>query len=264
MTDKCLSFTLASTKKDNLYFKMKIFDELISSLKEDTLVREVHVCVFWTAVLSKNCGLASTLHEGHPYHKIVREPGKFRGKSALELAEYAQSDRLLEASIGMAAINSLIDIDERKCITKNAFDILAEKGTGKNIAIVGHFPWIPKLKTIARNLFVIEQRPQEGDLPAEASEEILPQSDVIGLTGTAFTNHTIETLLHFSKGKFIVMIGPTCPLSPILFDYGVDVIGGSKVVDPEKTIRSISEGATFQQVEGVRHLNMFREKKVSD
>jgi uncharacterized protein (DUF4213/DUF364 family) len=97
-------------------------------------------------VLSKNCGLASTLHEGHPYHKIVREPGKLRGKSALELAEYAKSDRLLEASIGMAAINSLIDIDETRCIEKNAFDILAEKGSGRNIAIVGHFPWIPKLK----------------------------------------------------------------------------------------------------------------------
>jgi uncharacterized protein (DUF4213/DUF364 family) len=69
-------------------------------------------------------GLASTLHEGHPYHKIVREPEKIRGKSALELSEYAKSDCLLEASIPMAAINSLIDIDESKCVEKNAFDIL--------------------------------------------------------------------------------------------------------------------------------------------
>jgi len=53
-----------------------------------------------------------------------------------------------------------------------------------------------------------------------------------------------------------VMIGPTSPLTPVLFDYGVDVIGGSKVIDPEKAIRSIREGATFQQVKGVRHLNM--------
>ena len=241
---------------------MKILDELISSLKEDSVVHEVHVCVFWTAVVSKNCGLASTLHEGHPFHKIVREPGKLRSKPALDLAEYAKSDHLLEASIGMAAINSLIDIDETRCVEKNAFDILAEKGRDRNIAIVGHFPWIPRLKKIARNLSVIEQRPREGDLPAEASEEILPKADVVGLTGTAFTNHTLEKLLKLSKGKFIVMVGPTSPLSPVLFDYGVDVIGGSKVVDPEKTIRSISEGATFRQVEGVRHLNMLRERNI--
>jgi uncharacterized protein (DUF4213/DUF364 family) len=238
---------------------MKILDELISSIKEDNAVNEVHVCIFWTAVSSKNCGLASTLTEGHPQHKIVRDPGKLREKSALKLAEYAKSDHLLEASIGMAAVNSLIEIDESRCIEKNAFHILAEKGAGKDIAIVGHFPWVPKLKAIARNLFVIEQRPRQGDLPAESSEDILPEVDVVGITGTAFTNHTIENLLRLSAGKFVVILGPTSPLSPVLFDYGVDVISGSKVIDPEKTIRFISEGATFKQVEGVRYLNMFRD-----
>lgn len=240
---------------------MKIIDDVIESLTGDSVVQEVYVCVFWTAVVSKNCGLASTLHEGHPGHKIVREPGRLRGKPALELVKYANSDHLLEASIGMAAVNSLIDIDETRCMEKNAFDVLAEKGAGKDIAIVGHFPLIPRLKKHARRVFVIEQRPQEGDLPAEASEEIIPNVDVVGLTGTAFANHTIERLLELSRDKFVVMIGPTSPLTPVLFDYGVDVIGGSKVVDPEKAIRSISEGATFRQVEGVRHLNMFKEKK---
>jgi uncharacterized protein (DUF4213/DUF364 family) len=239
---------------------MKILDDVIESISEDSVVQEVYACVFWTAVVSKHCGLASTFHEGHPGHKIVREPGRLRGKSALELASYANSDHLLEASIGMAAVNSLIDIDETRCVEKNALDILMEKGTGKDIAIVGHFPWIPRLEKYARNLFVIEQRPREGDLPAEASEEILPTVDVVGLTGTAFTNHTIERLLELSRDKFVVIIGPTSPLTPVLFDYGVDVIGGSKVVDHEKTIRSISEGATFRQVEGVKHFNMFKEK----
>jgi len=235
---------------------MKILDDVIESITEDSVVREVYVCVFWTAVVSKHCGLASTLHEGHPAHKIVREAGRLQGKSALELTGYANSDHLLEASIGMAAVNSLIDIDETRCVEKNALHILEEKGKGKDIAIVGHFPWIPRLKKCARKLFVIEQRPREGDLPAEASEEILPNVDVVGLTGTAFTNHTIERLLELSRDKFVVMIGPTSPLTPVLFDYGVDVIGGSKVIDPEKAIRSIREGATFQQVKGVRHLNM--------
>lgn len=238
---------------------MRILDDLISSLKEDSVVKEVYVCVFWTAVVSKNCGLASTLHEGHPYHKVVRDPGKLRGKSALELAEYAKSDRLLEASIGMAAINSLIDVDETRCKEKNAFDVLAEKGRGKNIAVVGHFPWTPKLQKIARNLWVIEQSPREGEFPAEAAEELLPQADVVGLTGTAFTNHTIERLLELSRGKFVVLIGPTSPLSSVLFDYGVDVIGGTKVVDAERAIRSITEGAIHRQTEGIKHLNMFRE-----
>ena len=237
---------------------MKILDALISSLGEDSIVQGVYACVFWTAVVSKNCGLASTFREEHPRHGRVRGVGNLRGKSALALAEYAKSDNFLEASIGMAAINSLIDVDEAKCIRENAFDVLAEKGRDKNIAIVGHFPWIPELRKVAKQLWVIEQRPQEGDLPAEAAEDVLPQAHVVGITGTSFINHTLQKLLDLAKNSFIVMVGPTSPLSPVLFDYGVDVISGTKVVEPEKVIRCISEGAVFQQVEGVKLLNMAR------
>lgn len=239
---------------------MKILDDLLSNLTKDGVVREVHTCALWTAVISRNCGLASTFCDEHPHHGRVRDAGNLRGKPALELAEYAKSDNLLEASIGMATINSLIDIDEDRCVKENALDILARKGRGKNIAIVGHFPWVPELQKVARKLWIIEQHPQEGDLPAEAAEDILPQADVVGITGTSFINHTAEKLLKLSKGSFVVLVGPTSPLSPVLFDYGVDVIAGTKVVEPERTIRCISEGAMFKQVAGVELVSMVKEK----
>jgi uncharacterized protein (DUF4213/DUF364 family) len=235
---------------------MEILDDLLSSLDKDSPVREIHTCVFWTAVVSRHCGLASSFHEEHPYHRPVRDVGNLTGKSSLELAQYAKSDNLLEASIGMAAINSLIDIDEARCVEENAFDILAREGMDKKIAIVGHFPWVPRLRSVARKLWVIEQRPEEGDLPAEAAESILPQADVVGITGTSFINHTVEKLLELSKGSFTIMVGPTIPLSRVLFDYGVDVIAGVRVVEPEKTIRCISEGAIFNQIAGVKLVTM--------
>jgi uncharacterized protein (DUF4213/DUF364 family) len=240
---------------------IKILDDLISSLSGDSVAREIHACVFWTAVLSKHCGLASTFHEPHSSHRPVKNAGNLTGLPALELAQYARSDSVLEASIGMAAINSLIDINEAMCVRENAFDVLARKGKNRNVAIVGHFPWVPKLRKIARTLWVIEQRPQEGDLPAEAAEELLPQADVVGLTGTSFINHTAERLLGLSKNSFIVILGPTTPLSPILFDYGVDILAGTKVIEPDKTIRSISQGAMFRQVKGVQLVTMAKESK---
>lgn len=240
---------------------MEIIDDLISSLSEDSVVHEIHACVFWTAVVSKHCGLASTFHEEHPYHRAVRDVGSLRQKSALELAQYAQSDNILEASIGLAAINSLIDVDEAKCTEENAFDILARKGKDRNIAVIGHFPWVSKLRDVAKELWVIEQRPQEGALPAQTAKDLLPQADVVGITGTSFINHTVEKLLDLGKSSFIVLIGPTSPLSPVLFDYGVDVIAGIKVAEPEKTIHSISEGAIFSQVKGVKLITMAKSKK---
>jgi uncharacterized protein (DUF4213/DUF364 family) len=239
----------------------KILDYLISSLGGDSPVCEVHTCVFWTVVLSKHCGLASTFRDPHTVHRPVRNAGRLTGLSALQLAQYARSDSVLEASIGMAAINSLVDIDESRCVEENAFDILARKAHNKNVAIVGHFPWIPKLRKMAGTLWVIEQRPQEGDLPAEAAEELLPQADVVGLTGTSFINHTVDRLLELSKNSFVVILGPTTPLSPILFDHGVDILAGVRVVEPARTIRSISQGAIFTQVEGVKLITMAKEKK---
>lgn len=237
---------------------MKILDDLLLSLKgNDFQVKSVHTCVFWTAVLSKHCGLSSTFREEGPSHdRGVKDVGNLTSKTALELAEYAKSKSLLEASIGMATINSMIDIDESKCVEKNAFEIILEKGTDKNVAIVGHFPWIPKLREKVKNLWVLEQRLREGDLPAKEADRILPECDVVGITGTSFINHTIEGLLKLCKKAFVVMIGPTSPLSPILFGYGIDAICGAKVIDVEKIIRSISEGATFKEVSGVRLLTI--------
>lgn len=237
---------------------MKILNDLILSLKEkDFPVKSVHTCVFWTAVISKHCGLSSTFREEGPSHdRGVRDVGKLTQKTAFELAEYAGSNSLLEASIGMATINSLIDIDESKCIEKNAFEILLEKGQGKSVAVVGHFPWIPKLREKIKSVWVLEQRLRKGDLPAGEAERILPQCDVVGITGTSFINHTLEGLLSLCQKAFIILIGPTSPLSPILFDYGIDAICGSKVIDPDKTTRSISEGATFKEVTGVKLLTL--------
>jgi len=239
---------------------LKILNDLLLSLREgDFPVRSVHTCVFWTAVITKHCGLSSTFREEGPSHdRGVRDVGNLTRKAALELAEYAKSESLLEASIGMATINSLIDIDESRCVEKNAFEIILEKGQGKNVAIVGHFPWIPKLKGKTKNLWVLEQRLREGDLPAKQADRILPQCDVVGITGTSFINHTLEGLLNLCKEAYVLLIGPTSPMSPILFDYGIDAICGSKIIDPDQLIRSISEGATFKEVTGVRLLTLSR------
>jgi uncharacterized protein (DUF4213/DUF364 family) len=239
---------------------MKILDNLILSVKRnDFQVKSVHTCVFWTAVITKHCGLSSTFREEGPSHdRGVRDVGHLTQKTASELAEYAKSESLLEASIGMATINSLIDIDESRCIEKNAFEIILEKGQGKNVAIVGHFPWIPKLREKVKNLWVLEQRLREGDLPAKQADIILPQCGVVGITGTSFINHTLEGLLGFCKKAYVLLIGPTSPISPILFDYGIDAICGAKVIDPDRLIRSISEGATFKEVIGVRLLTLIK------
>jgi uncharacterized protein (DUF4213/DUF364 family) len=239
---------------------MKILRELISSLQgKDYPVKDVLTGAYWTAVISKGCGLASTLREeSHPHKCRVKDVGRLAEKRALELVNYALSDYLLEASIGMAAINSLIDIEEGNYVEKSALDILLEKGEGQEVAIVGHFPFIPELRKKTRRLWVFEERPQAGDLSPKEAPEIFPQCALVGITSSAFINHTIEDLLQWAKGKYVMLIGPTTPLTPLLFDYGIQVLAGVQVVNQGEVLRCISQGATFPEIRGIRRITMLK------
>jgi uncharacterized protein (DUF4213/DUF364 family) len=241
---------------------VKILDDVIATLGADAPVGEVRIGPFWTAVLSRGCGLASTVSpEKHEHGAVyVREAGRLAGRSALELTRLAHSESRLEAGIGLAAINSLLDVDEARCAELNAGELLIERGRGKKVGLVGHFPFVPALREAAGRLWVIELRPQPGDVGAEEAETILPQVDIAAITGSAFINQTVERLLSLCRPEtLVVVLGPSTPLSPVLFDYGVDVIGGTRVVDAELALRCLSEGATFRQIEGVRLLTLERE-----
>ncbi len=240
---------------------MKILEDLLSTLNTEARVKDIRQGVFHTGVLTRNCGLAATLPRDALRQDpvSVKEPGFLLQKSAWELAQMAYSDNILEAAIGMATINSLLEIDEQHCSELNASALIAERCQGKKAAIVGHFPFVPELRKIAKELWVIEKNPRAGDLAETEAENLIPQADVVGITGTAFTNHTIERLLAMcNPGAYVVILGDTAPLSPILFDHGIDAISGTRVVEPETALRCVSQGATFRQIKGIRLLTMKR------
>ncbi len=240
---------------------MKILDDLISGLNGETKVKDIRQGVFHTGVLTRQCGLAATLPRDALRQKppLVNAPGTLMEKSPLELAHMALSETILEAAIGMATINSLLDIEEERCLDLNARELIAEKGTGKRVAIVGHFPFFPKIREIVKELWVIEKNPGEGDFTEQEAKNLIPKAHVVAITGTSLTNHTFDHLLELCHPKaYVIVLGDTTPLSPILFDYGVDAISGTKVINTELALRCVSEGANFRQIKGTRRLTMMR------
>jgi uncharacterized protein (DUF4213/DUF364 family) len=241
---------------------MGIIHDLLDSINGDVRVKDIRQGPFRTAVWSKYCGLASTPSELlHCHEKShVKEAGDLTQKTVRELAHLALSPGLFEVAIGMAAINSSIDIDNRCYKVVNAREILIERGKNKNVALIGHFPFVPLLRKAANNLSVIEINPQEGDLAESEAKNILPQADVIGITGSAFINDTIDGLLNLCNPKsFVLILGGSTPLSPILFDYGVDAVAGTIVTKPEVVLQHVSQGATFRQIKGIKLVTMFKE-----
>jgi len=240
--------------------KRTILEDLLGQLSDDAPVRSVLVGAHWTVVCSRFCGLASTVLEEkrHDHARArVRDAGCLHLKSGRELAEYARSDNPVEAGIGVATINSLLQVDERQALEINAAEVLIKHGRGLHVALVGHFPFIPRLRDAAVQLWVIEKHPAEGEYPAAAAADLIPRAEVVALTGSALINHTLDGLLSLCRpGATVIVLGPSTPLSPVMFDHGATIISGARVVDEEMVLRTAGQGATFQQVQGVQLLTL--------
>ena len=241
---------------------MVILDHLLATLNFQTVVRDIRQGVFHTGVLTRHCGLAATLPKDalRQDPPLVREPGTLLNKSPEELARLVYSDSILEAAMGLAAINSLLEVDPQKCLELNAADIIMDKGLGKKVAVVGHFPFLDRVREKADTLWIIEKNPRDGDATEDQADLLIPQAEVVAITGTSLTNHTLEHLLELCHPQaFVIMLGDSVPLSPILFDYRVDALSGTLVVDAETALRCVSQGANFRQIKGVRRVTMFKE-----
>ena len=238
---------------------MRLLEEIIETLPGESRIEEVHICAFDIAVKSLDWGLSSSFRNsccGSPA-AWVRRAGELIGMEARELARYALSERLLEASLGMAALNSLIDVSGFNFQEINAARLVLDHGRGKNVAVVGDFPFLRKLEPEVKNLWIISREPWEGQEGIKEARDLLARADVAAITGSSFINHTAEELLSYCPQAFTVMLGPSTPFSPVLFKYGVDAICGARVEDPELALKYICQGASFRQVKGVNRATAF-------
>jgi len=244
--------------------EMKLIDDLISVLgKNDAPVKDVRVGVSWTGVLGKYCGLAKTYGVPVAHGNYTRDMGRLTEKTTLELAEYTKSWNLIEASIGVAAINSMVE--PKGDIGVNALDIILERGKDKKITMVGTFPLIPEIRSVAKELWVLELDPYQlnpnlGILTETSAEYIIPESDIVVITGSTLINKSMERLLELSiLGKaYTIILGPSTTMSEVLFDYGANMLAGVEVADPEATLKKISQSGGMINTKVCKNEIVFR------
>lgn len=242
---------------------MTVLDDLLSSVLStpaDFLVHDVLVGLYWTAVHSHNVGLAATPTDiSCCFASDVDGVGQLHHRSASELAARLRSTHPLEVAIGMASLNSLITVQESDGVELNARDLMLERGRNKTVVTVGHFPFTDALREVAAHLSVLELHPTPGDQPADSAPQVIPQADVIGLTASTLLNGTFESLSKlFPAQALVVMMGPSTPLSPVLFDYGVTMLAGAWVTDPAVALRYVGQGSSLHRVPGIRRFTLMK------
>lgn len=234
---------------------MGLYEDILTSLPAGEVL-EVRIGTHWTAVTVRrsgelHCGLASTLTSDEDHHQEADVPqaGHLQELSAGELAARIRSDRPVMASVATATINALLPKGSWGNGEMNAEEVIAAAGAGKTVAIIGHFPFNARLKSQVGRLHVLEQRPRGEDLPEQAAPQILPTADVVAITGMTFANGTLEGLLKLCSPKAkVLVLGPSTPLSPVLFTHGVHLLSGALVRDIEAVLRTLSQGGNFRQI----------------
>ena len=241
---------------------MEILQELLDSLKIDLPVTAAVMGSHLLAVASQRLGLAAYLHSKRQSEALVAEEGveTLIGRRACDLASWLLEDHWGRAGIGMAALNSVLEIDYQALIEVNAKQIIADRAIGKNLMVVGHFPFIGKLRSQVRNLWVMEKEPRSGDLSEEEGYQAFAEADVVAITGSCLINHTFDKIMANCKpGSFKVMLGPSTPLSTVLLECGLDVIGGALVEEKSAVLKMVKDGVPFRQMEGIRTVVMTKD-----
>ncbi|TXT66333.1 MAG: hypothetical protein BAJALOKI1v1_300013 [Promethearchaeota archaeon] len=242
----------------------------ISTLKISTVV----VGLGYTGVELSDSLQESSLGVAYTLPKVINNrecskihfPGKLTERSLSELLNWAEKPPSLQRVIGIATMNAVSQYilkshNPYKTINQNLVEYLQISPNSKIINIGLIKPLIRQLSQKTKNITIIEK-----DLPFgknfknfdtrrtidELQEDEL-KCDILLSTGTALINDTLEPILKRfrSHAKFIAMIGPTASMLPdILFNSGVNLVGGMTFLSTQETLKVIQEagGTKFFKV----------------
>jgi uncharacterized protein len=188
-------------------------------------------------------------------------PGKLRGRPAADVAREALSGHGIRRTVGIATVNALADccwqrrphpdVELRHGV--DAFDA-TDIRRGDKVVVVGAFvPFLKELKRRGQAFLVLEQDPatlKADELPffrpADQAAEILPDADVVLITGSTLVNNTLEHLLALTRPDArVTVVGPTVGMLPDAFlARGADVLGCVRITEPDAFLELLAEGGS--------------------
>ena len=240
-----------------------------SELDEITVERAV-VGLFFTGVKLSNgtAGTSATPIKSIPEAVCCPSsamampfPGRLRGRPAADLAREALSGHGIRRTVGIATVNALADycwqcrphpdVELRHGV--DAFDA-TEIRHGDRVVVVGAFvPFLKELKRRGQAFLVLEQDPatlKADELPffrpAEQAAEILPNADVVLITGSTLVSNTLEHLLVLARPDArVTVVGPTVGMLPDAFlARGANVLGCVRITEPDPFLDLLVEGGS--------------------
>lgn len=214
-----------------------LYDKLIDGMGEDAAeitVSKAFSGECWAMIEAG--GRMGIAMEGTMDTAPLMYENRLTGLTLAEAAKAVKSWNLVEAAMGLAAINAYYNTKERMDALHCAepYENYCTAGInfrGKRLGVIGHLRLRPEIRANAAEIFTLERSPKPGDYPDSACDVILPRCDIVFITGSSITNKTLPHLLELCRDSLTIMVGPSVPMCPALLDYGIDRLSGLALTD---------------------------------
>jgi uncharacterized protein len=244
---------------------MTVLETLLADLPTGWWVNDVYVGANWALSLV-------SAEKGLQVAGVATTPRRIAADSRFQIGHYPLAEdaavvaRLLlspdesTAAVGLATLNALNRPDETGFSTIDAADWLSAQSVGRRVAMIGRFPFIDaEIRPYAHQVWVFEQEPQAGESSDTDMATILPQADIVAITGSSILNHTLDFILSYTRpDSIVVLLGPSTPLVGKLFESNIAALFGVRVVDTQEAIESVIAGDGFQKMHGLQRVSLFK------
>lgn len=220
----------------------RLYEDLVLGV-EDAEVRRVVIGGKWILVETAAGAIGLAARPSSTAAAAVPTPESWAGMRLKELAApAARGWDALEIAIGIAALNAHYNHPDQTGPAINGLDLYAD--TEGPVVVIGGFPQIRERLPRAQ---VIEIDPRPGEYPEPACDWLLPAAEAVLATASALANRTLPRLLAAGRGARMALVGPGTPLTPRLFNYGIETLSGFVPVDVPALVEAILAGDSSKQ-----------------
>lgn len=223
-----------------------LYDCLCDNIRSDErIISTVSGDIWALAETEQHSGMAMQVH-GTSRPAMLLDG--LNGMPLRRAAEALKSWNSTEASLAMAAVTAFYNTEARlsELHCSEPFENYCTRGVdfrGKTVGIVGHMHGTDEMRRDAEKIFILEREPRSGDYPDPACDYLLPQCDIVLITGSAITNKTLPHLLNLCRSAYTILVGPSVPMCPELFEFGIDRLSGLVITDRDGIRERVVSGA---------------------
>lgn len=226
----------------------KILTDLLARLPQPSpQLRDLHIFTHWVIVQASRSAM-STLFRPHGVDDTCDRNsylGDLLNRPVAEIAEeLGGSDDPLRMAVVMAALNGSLPVPDG-LFEANAMAPFAERVKTCPSCFIGHFHEAEGWRKAGYPVTIVELQPREGDVHWDDARPAMRAAEIVFITGLTLINGTFrEAVDRTPHARYRVLMGPTVPCSPVLFDHGVHLIGATYIADVALAIRYCQLGGT--------------------